>query len=274
MTATPIGEFAEARKLTIVKPEDINDAQVVEQIRAANPTVIVVIAYGQKIGPEVRGIAPMINLHGSLLPKYRGAGPIQWAMMNGETETGISVIDVDDRMDAGAIYGERSTPIRPAETAGELHDRLAGLGPELMLDVLDQIRYGEANPQPQDESKATRAPKLTKELGTVNFDQPAERVRALAHGLTPWPGCTVMLGDQSLKLLRVAVVDAAPAGNNPSPAGTLLAGGLVSCNPGVIHLLEVQPAGGKAMSFESYSRGRRVEPGVVLKSLHLKEPSP
>lgn len=271
---TPIGEFAAARQRIVVKPENVNEPAIVDQIRALNPHVNVVIAYGQKIGSEIRAIAPTINLHGSLLPKYRGAAPIQRAVMNAEAETGVSIIDVADRMDAGAVYGKAATPVSRAETAGELHDRLALLGPGLLLDVLDQIRRRIARPQPQDESAATRAPKLTKELGTVGFDQPAERVRAVIHGLTPWPGCTVLLDGQPLKLLRVEVVAAAQAGKNPpQPAGRLTADGLVICGDGAIRLLEVQLPGGKAMSFESYARGRRIAPGAQLKPVH-EPPSP
>lgn len=266
---TPIAEFAAGHQLTVLKPDNVNDPELIKRAREVRPDVNVVIAYGQKIGPEIRAIAPTINLHGSLLPKYRGAAPIQWAVLNGDAETGVSIIDVADRMDAGAIYGEARTNIQPEETAGELHDRLALLGPGLMLDVFDGFRLGTAKSIEQDESKATRAPKLTKEMGTVEFDQPADRVRATIHGLTPWPGCTVLLNDQPLKLLRVAVDKVADEDRAVKnlPPGTSAGDGLVVCQPGAVRLLTVQPAGGKPMSFESYCNGRSIKPGATLRPM-------
>ncbi len=268
LTPTPIGEMAARIEMPVIKPQDINTLESIEQVRAVQPDAIVVIAYGQKIGVELRNIAPMINLHGSLLPKYRGAAPINWAVMNGETTAGVTIIDVADRMDAGAMYGSASTTIDPMETAGELHDRLAQLGPDLMLQVLDDIRRGAAESAQQNESQATKAPKLSKAIGTVSFDQPADRVRAMVHGLTPWPGCTVLHEKKRLKLLRVQDVESPDSATQPC---AILDGGLVACATGAVQLLSVQPPGGKSMSFEAYCRGHEVTAGSML--MPIVEPS-
>jgi len=261
-TATPVAEFAEVHGLPAIKPADVNDPTILRHVGEIRPDALVVIAYGQKLSPELCSIAPTINLHGSLLPKFRGAAPIHRAMMAGETRTGVTVIEVTKRMDAGAIYGAAATRIEPTETAGELHDRLAALGPELVQDVLEQIRTGRIDPQPQDETQASTARKLKKQDGTVRFDQPAERVRARINGLNPWPGCTVLVDGQPLKLLRAAVADSNVPGE--VMAGTMLEDRSVACQPGAVRLLAVQPPGGKSMSFEAYCNGHQVRPGSQL----------
>jgi methionyl-tRNA formyltransferase len=263
LTPTPIAEFAASRNLRIAKPEKINDAAVVDQIRAVGADAWVVIAFGQKLGRRLLEDRFAINLHGSLLPRYRGAAPINWAMINGERETGVSVIALADRMDAGEIYAAAATTIDPSETAGELHDRLAGFGPELIDDVLQRHDRGTLIGQAQDERLATHAPKLTKADGTVRFDQPASAVRNRIHGLTPWPGCTVRLDGRDLRLHRAHVTSAAEAG----APGEVLADHLIACAPGTIELLEVQPPGRDAMSFAAYRNGHAVRVGSRMEHL-------
>lgn len=256
VTPTPIAEFAQQSGLEVFKPVNPNDPEAIEHIRKFAADAFIVIAYGHKLSEALLRDIFAINLHGSLLPKYRGAAPVQWAVLNNERETGVSVIGLDQRMDAGGIYAQQSTPIDPMETAGELHDRLAELGPDVIAKVLNDLRSGSLHPWLQDESQATRAPKLTKADGTLphGFDQPADFVRARIHGLTPWPGCTVRLNDQELKLLRVKVEE----GECEGSPGRLLAGGLIACASGAIRLLEVQPPGGRAMRFDEYARGHSV----------------
>ncbi|MCI0365674.1 MAG: methionyl-tRNA formyltransferase [Phycisphaerales bacterium] len=257
-TATPIAQFADARGLDVIKPEDVNQPGVVERIRSVGADVLVVIAFGQKLRAALRRDALAINLHGSLLPKYRGAAPIQWVVINGEKETGISVIELADRMDAGAILGQASTPIDPMETAGELHDKLAAMGPSLVEQVLSQHQVGKLTRRVQDESLATRAPKLSKKDGTACFDRPSQHVRNRIHGLTPWPGCTVTLDKRPLRLARVALETQT---KQQSEAGVFLEDMSVACRPGSIRLLEVQPPGGQIMSFRDYCNGHAVRVG-------------
>lgn len=264
MTPTPIAEFAAAKRIPIIKPVDVNIPEVIQAIHAAHADAYVVIAFGQKLSQRLLGESFAINLHGSLLPKYRGAAPIQWAMIHGEQETGVSVIALADRMDAGVVYATASVRIDPNETAGELHDRLAMLGPEVVQRVLEQFAANRLQPTEQDHHKASRAPKLDKKDGTVRFDQPASAVRNRIQGLTPWPGCTARLGGRTLRLHRVQVVDVNSQNNC---AGEFTPDLTVACTPGTIRLLEVQPPGGTLMSFDAYRNGQPIRPGMKLEPL-------
>ena len=264
LSPTPIAAFAQRCGIELLKPEEANDSAVATRVHQVDPAALVVIAYGQKLGPELLNDTFAINLHGSLLPKYRGAAPINWAVINGETETGISVISMTQRMDAGAILVERATTIDPMETAGELERRLSELGPDLVLQTLAEHASGDLEPKPQDENLACPAPKLTKSDGTVRFDEPAPAVQRRVHGLTPRPGCTVMYNDQRLRLDRVTVIE---DGATLGAPGEVLADGTIACAPGAVGLLAVQPAGGKLMSFDAYRRGHEIPTGSRLRSL-------
>ncbi len=253
LTPTPVAEWAQRVGLSCIKPERVNEDSVLERVRSLGADAFVVIAFGQKIGPTLMEGVFSINLHGSLLPEYRGAAPIQRAMMDGCTTTGVSVITLAQRMDAGDILAAASTPIRAEETAGELHDRLALLGPPVVARVLSKFRDGTLAATTQDESLATLAPKLGKAEGTTSFDQPAPCVRARIHGLNPWPGCSVMLDSTPVRLLRVR--DWPDEGHSSVP-GIVLDNLHVACASGAIEIREIQPEGGRAMTLEAYRHGR------------------
>lgn len=261
---TPVADFAQTSGLDTLKPQDVNDPTLADRIREIGTEALVVIAYGQKLGPALLNNTFAINLHGSLLPKYRGAAPINWAVINGDTQTGISVISMTQRMDAGAILAQRATAIEPMETAGELEYRLSEMGPDLVLQTLAEYASGDLEPKTQEDRFACQAPKLTKSDGTVRFDEPAPAVQHRVHGLTPRPGCTVAYNDQRLRLERVAVIDEHTTFGAP---GEVLADGTIACAPGAIELLAVQPAGGKLMSFDAYRRGHEIPTGSRLASL-------
>jgi len=269
-TPTPVGAFAATHGLPVIEPERLDPAAV-ETIRAIRADAFVVIAYGHKLSEALLDGVFAVNLHASLLPKYRGAAPIHWAVINGETETGVSVIGLAQRMDAGLVYARVATPIDPAETTGELHDRLAELGAPPVLETLARAAAGDRTADAQDETLATAAPKLSKADGTVRFDQPAAAVRCRVHGLTPWPGCTVLLDGHRLKLGRVEVVDVAdedaaaapPGGDAP---GLVAADLTVACAPGRIRVLLVQPAGGRPMPFDAFCRGHDAGPGMTMEA--------
>lgn len=262
-TPTPIAVAAEGLGLPISKPEKVNDEDVVSAIRAAGADAFVVIAYGQKLGQRLLQGMFAINLHASLLPRHRGAAPVNWAIIRGDATTGVSVITLADRMDAGDILGQAVTPIDPMETAGELHDRLSLLGPDLVSEVLARSQTGRLTRQPQDERQATQAPKFTKADGTVSFDQPAAMVRNRIHGLTPWPGCWVELDGKPLRLHRVFVTSDNETAD--APPGTMLDGDRVLCAPGSVRLLAVQAPGGKVMAFSAYRMGHPVSTGALLR---------
>ncbi|MEX0652803.1 MAG: methionyl-tRNA formyltransferase [Phycisphaeraceae bacterium] len=284
LTPTPIAQWAQQQGLTVLKTEDANEEAFVQQVAALKPDVGVVVAFGQKLSPAL--IAALgklvVNLHGSLLPKYRGAAPINWAMIQGEKTAGVTVIGLAQTMDAGAMYGKASLEIGPTETAGELHDRLAQLGPDLLESVLDRFEQGTLTPEPQDDTQATRAPKLKKTDGTVDFTLTAEQVRNRIHGLTPWPGCRVAwqcqhTGDtQTLTLRRAEAMPNPPdfirhraedAGDPLPPPGTVLDGLLVMTGQGVIKLLELQAPGTRPMKADAFTRGHHLAPGDRLAPL-------
>jgi methionyl-tRNA formyltransferase len=276
---TAVGQWAVDHGYTPIKTEDCNDPALIEQVRALEPRAGIVIAFGQKLGPGiVEALGELgVNLHGSLLPKYRGAAPINWAVMAGESRTGLSVIELAQRMDAGRILAQAGIDVDPLETAGEVHDRLAALGPEVIGKVLGDLEAGALEAIEQDERQSCKAPKLTKAEGTVDFAQPAQRVRSVIHGLTPWPGCRVnwycrQTGKtQPLTLLRVAAVpDLAcfkgleSLETQPAP-GTVTAGHHVVTGGGdAIELKEVQPPGGRAMAVADFARGHPFGEGDVL----------
>lgn len=261
LTPTPVAEWAARQGLKVLKPEDVNDPEVVARIRGAGADAYVVIAFGQRIGrPLLEGVFA-INLHGSMLPAYRGAAPIQRAMMDGATETGVSVIALADRMDAGEVYRAVATPIRTDETAGELHDRLAQLGPEAVVRVLEEFRMGALRPHAQDDRLVSLARKLTKAEGTVDFALPADRVRARVHGLTPWPGCAVQLDGQIVKLARVRDLPQRTYGAAP---GEVLPDLSVACGQGAIEIVQIQPQGGRPMDLASFRNGHEYKLGMRL----------
>lgn len=264
LSPTPIGALGESLGLNVIKPEDVNQPNVVEQIASMRPEALVVIAFGQKLGAALLEYDLAINLHASLLPKYRGAAPINWAVINGETDTGVSVIRLSSRIDAGDVLLQKAVAIDPLKTAGELEQKLSELGPDLVTQTLTDFKANKLRAIPQDEQLASKAPKMSKADGTVYFDQTAKAVQCRVHGLTPWPGCTVTHNDQRLRILRVDVVENNCADATP---GQILADGTVACASDAIRLLSVQPPGGKTMSFDAYRRGHVLPVGARLESL-------
>lgn len=268
-TPTPIS--AEAERLgrdgpQLLRVEDINTPEVLSTFQEVNPDALLVIAFGQKIGPELLENFFAINLHASLLPRWRGSAPINRAMMAGDSTTGVSVISLASRMDAGDLHAVRETPIEPQETAGELHDRLAELGIAPVEEVLERYQSGSVQSEAQDETAVTHASKLSKREATIRFDQPAELLRARVHGLTPWPGCDVLIGDaKTLRLLRVQSEESQIA--TDCVPGTMFQDGLVACSEGALRLLEVQAPGKAPMSWEAFQRGHRFELGVLFKQI-------
>jgi len=260
LSPTPIADETESLLpgLPIFKPARVNEPEVRAQVRAFDADVWVVIAFGQKLGRRLLEDRFAINLHASLLPRWRGAAPINAAILAGDGQTGNSVITLADEMDAGLVLGQSRRAIEPRLTTGELHDLLAADGPALVGEVLERRGLGTLEGITQDASAVTLAPKLSKADGWIDFAQSAEACRNRVHGLTPWPGVGIVLGGVALKLRRVAV----EAYDGDATPGTLVdAQGLVACGQGALRLLEVQPAGKKPMGFEAFANGRSVSVG-------------
>lgn len=268
LTPTPIGasaaEHLAGQGVPLIKPEKINTPEVRDLVRAWDCDAWVVIAFGQKLGPTLLADRFAVNLHASLLPRWRGAAPINHAILAGDTITGNSVITLADRMDAGLVLGQSRRPIEPTQTAGELHDLLATDGPALVERVLTEHAAGALRPVTQDESLVTLAGKLAKSDGRVVWDQPADRVRCRINGLSPWPGVTAMFEGQPLKLVRAEPAEPIP---QSTPPGTIvdLNLGTIACAAGsAIRVPEVQPPGKKPMPFRDWANGRQIKPGDRL----------
>ncbi len=260
---TPIGEFASTLGVPIWKPEKINTPDVAGAIRSLNADAWVVIAFGQKLGKALLDGVFSINLHASRLPRWRGAAPINAAILAGDAATGNSIITLAERMDAGLVLAQDQRPIEPQQTAGELHDLLAVDGVALVRRVLEQRSHGEEHSEPQDESLVTVAPKLSKSDGWVDFTASAEACRRRVHGLTPWPGVTVMREakpDHPIKLGRVEVLD---THHQQQDVGTLIDAdrGVIASGQGSLRVIELQPAGKRMMAWDEFARGNRPERG-------------
>ncbi|MFW6132541.1 MAG: methionyl-tRNA formyltransferase [Planctomycetota bacterium] len=261
---TPVADAARAAELDVVECPDVNAAAFVSDLRASKPDVLCVVDFGQRLGSEVRGAAPhaAFNMHGSLLPKLRGAAPVQWAIIRGHERTGATTFRLIDRMDAGPIYLQEDTPIRPSETAEELSDRIAGIGAGLVVRTLDLLKAGTVEPQTQDDTRATRAPRLRKTDGVLDFTADAEQVRNRVHGTWPWPGGQATFvgadrGAQAVVIARAEVADGPARG-----AGGVLDEELcLSCGRGRLRIRQIKPAGKRLMTWRDFVNGYRVAEG-------------
>jgi methionyl-tRNA formyltransferase len=250
----------------ILTPPNVNVPESVEALRALKPDAIVVVAYGQILRRPLLAIPALgcINLHASLLPRYRGAAPVQWAIARGETVTGVTSMMMNEAMDAGDILLQQDVGIAPEDTAGTLLARLAEVGAELLLRTVDDLRAGTLVRKPQDAGQATLAPKLSKADGKLNWSLPAKQIHDRVRGFNPWPGCFCALpgGLQRLKILQSRVE---PGAGVPARVLELSGDGpLVAAGEGAVRLLRVQPEGKKPMLGADYARGHALRPGDML----------
>lgn len=261
---SPIKTFALQHNLTIFQPESLKDHRFISQLGALQPDLLVVVAF--RILPKEVFTVPKhgaFNLHASLLPKYRGAAPIQWAIINGEKETGVTTFYLKETVDTGNIILQARVPIGPDETFGELHDKLADIGAEIVLHSVRLIEMGKATPRPQNEAEASSAPKILKEQCRIDWTKPAHDIHNLVRGLSPSPGAYATLGKKTLKIYRTIVHNA----TSPDPPGTVWHTDgkfIVSTGDGSIQILELQPEGKRRMSAAEFLRGNRLEKGTRL----------
>jgi methionyl-tRNA formyltransferase len=267
LTPTPIAQFALERNLPLIRTQDINT----ETLPPAD--LLVVIAFGQKIAEHVVHHARLgaVNLHSSRLPKFRGAAPINAAILAGETVSGNSVIRLAQKMDAGAIVGQSLVPIGESETAGELHDRLAEDGAKLLLNVVDRLAAGTAEEIEQDHSQATLARKLSRESTKIDWSKPANEISLQIRGLYPWPGCRAQLLDGDRSIDRITLVRARTGRAEGPPCrrapGVIALDGTINTGDGALQIIEVQPEGKRPMPLAAYRNGHRWEAGLRLESI-------
>jgi methionyl-tRNA formyltransferase len=267
---TPAAHWANTHSIPFVETDNVNTPGVMEKMSGYKPDLIVVIAFGQKIGNELINLPPKgaINVHASLLPKYRGAAPINWAIINGETKTGISIITLAEKMDAGSILAQSKTNIIPDETAGQLHDRLAQMSAPLLLKTIEQIADGSIIYTEQDHSEATLASKLKKSDGFINFNEPAESLARKIRGFWPWPGASATyLSKKTNKSIRVTIAMAEVVetlNTTGLSAGTLDENLNVICGTDALKIKKIKPAGSPLMDFKDFVNGRQTQPGDLF----------
>jgi methionyl-tRNA formyltransferase len=267
LAASPIKQLAVQRKIPILQPLKMKDPAFLDALSAWKPDLIVVTAFGRILPKVILDLPPhgCINVHASLLPKYRGAGPIQWALIRGERETGITTMLMDEGMDTGAMLLQERIAIAPDDTAGTLSSKLAGIGGRLLIDTLARIQDGTVTPQPQDQGQATMAPLLKKEDGLLDWTLPALDLANRVRGLSPWPGAYTYLGEDRWVVVKASVLDRSAAAVLP---GTIVdatnEGVAVATGDGVLRIVEFQPANSRRMSVAQYLAGHQLAPGLRL----------
>ena len=275
LTPCPGKQKAIGYNLPVITPEKVNSEESLAQLAAWAPDVIVVVAYGQFLGKRLLALPPhgCINIHLSLLPRHRGAAPVQWAIASGDAVSGVTAIRMDQGMDSGDILGQVEEQIRTEDTTGMLYERLAALGANLLLKTLVDLAAGRAKRMPQDAAKVTFAPKLKKEDGQIDWSLPAVQIAWRVRGFNPWPACFTTLpvrlrmGDHAgrIKVLRVEV--GPPMAGMPSPGAVLACSGegpLVQTGEGILRLLQVQMEGGKPLTGKAFLCGHALGSGDVF----------
>lgn len=260
-TSPPVKVTAERLGLPIQQPLKIREPDAIDSLRAAQPELIIVVAYGQILPVSVLEIPQLgcINVHTSLLPRWRGAAPIQYAILHGDRETGVTTMYMDEHMDTGDIILQRSERIRADDTGATLHDRLAKLGAELLVETVAQIAGGKAPRAKQDETLATYAKKIAKEDGRIDWTKSAVEIERQIRAFNPWPSAYTQLGDLMLKIWKAEVVEGVTS--NP---GEVLADFVVATGHGGLRVRELQPANSKRMAVDAFLRGHTVKSGTVM----------
>lgn len=265
---TPVKQAALALALPVLQPERARNADFIAELKQIGPDLIVVVAYGQILPQALLDVPRFgcLNVHTSLLPKYRGAAPIQWAILNGETETGVTIMKMDAGMDTGDILRQIRTPITAGDNSQTLHDRLAALGAELIAPTINDYVAGMIQPQSQPEG-ATYARKISKEDGRIDWSQPAHQIWNRVRAFTPWPGAfTFQAGQPKPRLLKIWKAEAEP--HQTGKPGTVLcsdnSGIVVAAGEGALRIIELQREGGRRVTAQEFLAGTDLSPGDLL----------
>ncbi len=267
LTPSPVKLLAQQEQIPLLQPLKMKDPEFLQTLGGWKPDLIAVAAYGRILPPAILSLPPLgcVNVHGSLLPKYRGAGPIQWAIINGETETGITTMLMDEGMDTGAMLLQEAIPIRSDDTVGTLSPRLAELGGRLLVETIARLKAGTLVPRPQDSSRATLAPLLKKEDGAIDWALPAAVLGNRVRGLSPWPGAytTVAGGDRWIVWRALAL-----PGPVTKPPGVVVAitdeAVHVATGEGILAVMELQPSNSRRMAVFQYLAGHPIAVGLQL----------
>ena len=280
---TPVHECADRWGIPVFSPVRVKRPEAVERLREEAPDLIVVAAFGQILSKEILDLPRLgcVNVHASLLPAYRGAAPIQWAVINGEEKSGVTIMQMDEGLDTGDILLQEEIPLVADETGESLYNKMAKLGGELLVKALPMIEQGTLTPVRQDDAASSYAPMLRKEMGNIDWTMPAVKIERLVRGLNSWPGAYTFMNGKMLKIWRAEVCGAGGCGGAASAAGEpsdVPAAGAepgtvvgtdkkkiyVACGEGVLALTEVQYEGKKRMNTQAFLLGAKVEPGQKL----------
>jgi len=263
---SPVKDVALAHHLPLFQPQSIKDEKSIDELKKHLPDLFVVVAFGQILSREVLDIPPhgAINVHASLLPKYRGAAPINWALINGEEMTGVTTMLLDEGMDTGPILFQRPIDIEPADNASSLHDKLARLGAELLLETVDRLKKNELKPLPQYHTKASYAPLLRKKDGLIDWKKSAQEIHNLIRGLIPWPSAYTHLEGKTLKIFDSVVIEKEVRGECGEISGISKEGIRVITGKGNLLIREIQLQDRKRMKVSEFIQGYQLQHGMIL----------
>ncbi len=268
MSAPPVKEFALKHGIEVLQPEKIKTQDFIEQIRALKPDLLITAAYGKILSKDLLDVPVLgcINVHGSLLPAYRGAAPINWAVINGESKTGITIMFTDVGLDTGDMLLRKELAIGPDMNVGELHDKMAVLGAEVLKETLLELKKGTLERIPQEDAASTYAPMMSKELGLIDWNKTAREIHNLVRGTDPWPGAYTFIEGSRMRVWKTSLVP--QASDSSRPNGEILKvddeGILVKCSDENLLIREVQFDSSKRMSVRDYIRGHQINTGETL----------
>lgn len=267
LQATPVKECALEHGMEVYQPVRVREPESIAYIKQYQPDIIVVAAFGQIIPREILELPKYgcINVHASLLPKYRGAAPIQWAVLNGDEVSGVTIMQMNEGLDTGDILAQKEVVLAKDETGGSLFDRLAEVGAKLCVETMEALENGTVKPVRQEEEKATHVGKISKEMGSIDWSKSAKEIECLIRGLNPWPSAYTRLGDKTLKIWNAILVSEEQKAEAGCIVNITKEAIEVQTGSGILALLEVQLEGKKRMETGAFLRGYEVEVGTFLK---------